>query len=546
MQLFRFSLLLLLSLPFFAQAQHQTEFSRQDSLRGTLNPLRTAYDVHFYNLHLRVDPEQQTIKGYNEVHYVAQNDFERIQLDLFANLTIDSVVFENQRLEFEREGNAFFITFPDTQPAGKLGKVTVFYGGKPIVAERPPWDGGFSWEKDKKGNHWIAVSCEGIGASLWWPNKDHPTEEPDSMAISFEVPDPLVAVANGNLQHTEKLEDGYTRYDWFVHYPINNYNVTLNAAVYEHFSDTYTSQDGEKLALDYYVLAYNLERAKKQFQQVPPMLECFEKLYGKYPFWEDGYALVETPYWGMEHQSAVAYGNNYQNNAYGFDFIIVHESGHEYWGNSITETDHAEMWIHESFTTYTDALFTECRYGYQTYLDYMADMKTKINNQHTILAPKGVNYNHWPDADMYYKGAWMLHSIRNTIDNEEKWFQLLKNTYQEFKRSHVSTEELTGFMDKQSDYNLKPIFDQYLKGLQPPQLEYEIKRRRNKTTIKYRWVTDYAKDFNMPVKLKFGEGEYQTIYPITDQWQEETFKASKDEELKFAHELFYFEEKMKN
>lgn len=546
MRHFFLSLLFTLGVAFFAQAQVKTDFNRQDSLRGSLNPMRTAFDVHFYKLHLRILPEQQAIQGSNEVHFQLKNATQKIQLDLFENLEIDSVLFKGNPVSFQREGNAFFIQFPDTLPAGELTQLTIYYGGKPIIAERPPWDGGFSWEKDQKGNDWIAVSCEGIGASLWWPNKDHPTEEPDSMAISFEVPDKLMAVANGNLRNTEKLGDGFKRYDWFVNYPINNYNVTLNAAVYEHFSETYTSQQGDQLALDYYVLAYNLDKAKEQFKQVPPMLRCFEQLYGKYPFWEDGYALVETPYWGMEHQSAVAYGNNYQNNDYGFDFIIVHESGHEYWGNSITETDHAEMWIHESFTTYTDALFTECRFGYETYLEYMAEMKTKIKNQHPILAPKGVNYNYWPDADMYYKGAWMLHSIRNSLKNDQQWFDLLRQTYQHFKRSHVSTEELIAYMDKHSDYALQPIFDQYLKGIEPPELEYTLQRKGRKVTLQYRWVTDYADDFSMPLKLKFGEGKYRTIYPAA-QWKETTFrKVAKDESPQFAHELYYFKEKHKN
>src|SRR5690606_34322216 len=272
---------------------------------------------------------------------------------------------------------------------------------------------------------WIGVACEGIGASLWWPNKDHLSDEPDSMRMSYTVPSGLMAVGNGIFRNQKDLGNGFTQFDWFVHYPINNYNVTVNIAKYAHLEDTYRSKDGDTLALDYYILENNADTARAHFKQVIPMLACFEESYGKYPFWKDGYALVETPYWGMEHQGAIAYGNEYENNAFDFDFIIVHESAHEYWGNSVSVNDHGEMWIHEAFTTYAEALYLECRDDYKTSVAYLLTQKPNIKNQLPILGPIGVNYSGWEDADMYYKGSWMLHSMRNTIDNDALWHKTI-------------------------------------------------------------------------------------------------------------------------
>ncbi|MTI30600.1 M1 family peptidase [Cytophagales bacterium RKSG123] len=515
-------------------------FTHADSLRGQLSPLRRAYKVYFYDLNLRINPSSKSIKGYNDIYFTAQSTFDRIQVDLFENMIIDQIIFKDQKLDFQRDGNAFFVEFPEKVNKGSIGNLRIYYHGQPLEASNPPWEGGFSWSKDEKGRDWIGVSCEGLGASLWWPNKDHPTAKPDSMSITIEVPSPLMEVSNGQLRNVIPLQDGYTRFQWFVTYPINNYNVTLNAAHYAHFSDTYTALDGDKIPLDYYVLDYNLDKAKKHFKQTQGMLQCFEELYGKYPFPRDGYGLVETPYWGMEHQGAIAYGNNYKNNSFGFDFILIHESGHEYWGNSVTESDHAEMWIHEAFTTYSDALYIECRFSYGKFLTYMQDMKSKIANREPILAPMGVNYNFWNDSDMYYKGAWMLHSIRNTIDNEEEWFALLFNLYQNFKYSNVSSDDIIDFLDENTKYNLRPIFRQFLLGVDPPKLIYSVQQKGKTAKLKFKWETDYAWDFNMPMKVKFGTGKYYTIYP-TNKWQTENFNTQKADRIKFADELFYFE-----
>jgi aminopeptidase N len=364
-----------------------------------LTPLRTYYDLTYYHLDVKVDTLTKSIVGSNEIKFTVVEDFDRMQVDLFENIKIERIVFEDGvLLPYEREYNAVFITYPGILRKNSLHEVTVYYSGQPIVAKRPPWQGGFTWTNDKNGNPWIAVTCQGSGASLWWPNKDHQGGEPDSMMISVTIPRGLMDVSNGRLRNKTELSDGWTRYDWFVSYPMNNYNVTLNIGKYAHFSDLFTNDN--TLTLDYYVMPYNLDRAKEQFDQVKSVMECFEKSFGEYPFRNDGYKLVESPHLGMEHQSAVAYGNNYLQGYNGtassevgllFDFIIVHETSHEWWGNSVTSTDIADMWIHESFGAYAEAVYVECMYGYEDALKYINGKKPDVSNTRSIIGVYGVN-----------------------------------------------------------------------------------------------------------------------------------------------------------
>ena len=416
----------------FAQVNYfeKYQFTEADTLRGMLRPERTCYDVTFYDLQIKVDIDNRYISGYNEIHFKTISDFSKIQIDLFENMKITKIVFERNNLNFVRIHNAVFIDFPQ-QNKGVTNSFRVYYEGYPRTAKRAPWDGGFTWSKDKNGNPWVAVSCEGIGASLWFPNKDHLSDEPDSVRIGVAVPNDLTCVSNGNLENTISEKD-YKRFNWLVSYPINNYNITLNIADYAHFSDTYKSEDGENLALDYYVLPENLIKAKKHFEQVKPMLAAYEKFFGKYPFWDDGFALVETPYLGMEHQSAIAYGNQYKRgylggmipNGINFDYIIIHESGHEYWGNSISCGDHAEMWIHESFCTYSEALYVEYMYNYKEAIRYLNFQRNFVENRKPILGPMNVNFDGWDHSDHYYKGALILNTLRSSINDDKKmvWF----------------------------------------------------------------------------------------------------------------------------
>ncbi|MEA5459892.1 M1 family metallopeptidase [Arcicella sp. LKC2W] len=531
--------------PIFAQ------FSRQDSLRGTLSAVRSCYDVTFYDLKLKVIPTSQTIEGSNTIYYKATTDFKKMQVDLFANMQIETISQNDKPLKFTREGNATFIHFSDIQKKNKKYAIKIEYRGKPQIARNPPWDGGFTWKKDPNGKDWIVVSCEGTGASLWFPNKDHLSDEPDSVKITCAVPKGLMCVSNGNLRSSKELKNDapasnnkslngvsfqpFMEYEWFVSYPINNYNISLNIADYANFKDVYTAQDGDKLELDYYVLKPNLEKAKAHFKQVKPMLACYEKLFGKYPFWKDGYALVETPYWGMEHQSAVAYGNNYRNNEYGFDFIIIHESGHEYFGNSLSCNDHAEMWIHESFTTYMEALYVECMQNYEKSIKYLEKQKAGIRNAEPMIGALGVNYPQ-PDSDIYYKGTWMLHTLRNVINDDKIWFETLKGLATKFRISNVTTEQVIQYFNEKTGMNLSPIFNMYLKTKQIPVLQYQINTKSDNTVeVRYRWKETTP---TMPIKAGFGIQKYEVISPNTE-WQTKIFPKVEGQEFKIATELFY-------
>lgn len=516
-----FSILLLLLASFLSQAQ---EFTRADTLRGTLSPLRSCFDVTYYYLHVEVDIDNKNIAGYNDIYFDVVEDFSRLQIDLFEHMNIRGIDYEGTELKYEREFNAVFVDFPRTLKKGEKARIRVNYDGAPIVAKNAPWDGGFVWAKDKNENDWVGVACEGMGASSWWPNKDHLSDEPDSMTLSFAVPKDLVCVANGRLREKRKYPDNMAEYIWHVSYPINNYNVTMNIGKYSHFSETYTAEDGSELDCDYYVLPYNVEKAKKQFKQVEPMMRCFEQAFGKYPFWNDGYKLVETPYLGMEHQGAIAYGNKYKPGYMGtypgdmdFDYIIIHETGHEWWGNSVSMNDLADMWIHESFCTYSEAVYVECMYGYDKMLDYLMSQKIYISNGSPIVGTFGVNQE-GNSTDMYYKGAWVLHTLRTVVDNDKLWKETIKGIATEFERTNVDGSEIIAYFNEKLGEDYSWYFDQYLYHSAIPAFEYKFKGGLfGKGKFSYRWDTD-NEEFKMPLKVSFGEGTEQTLKPVKE-WQ---------------------------
>lgn len=523
-------------------------FTKADTLRGALRPERTCYDVHYYALDVRIDPRKKAIRGFVDINYTAVSDFERLQIDLFENMTIDRILHQDKELSYTREYNAVFVDFPAVQEAGSEGRIRVHYHGRPTVAANAPWDGGFVWSEDRRGRDWIAVACEGTGASLWWPNKDHLSDEPDSMLISLTVPNGLMAVANGNLLDVDEGSKE-TRYDWFVSYPIDNYNVTLNIGHYAHFSDAYYADDGDTLALDYYVIDYNEARAKEHFEQTKTVLACYEKYLDKYPFWEDGFAMVETPYLGMEHQSAIAYGNQYMRGYLGgmiprdmdWDYIIVHETGHEYFGNSIGCHDMAEMWIQESFTTYLEAVYVEYTMSYDDANRYLAKQQLFIYNQEPIIGPKGVNWDHWKGSDHYFKGSWVLHTLRHAIGDDEKWWAIFKGFYREHSLSLVTTEDFLAYVNEATGNDWTAFFDQYLRYPQPPLLEYQLEEKGKNLKVRYRWVTD-VEQFVMPVVVGNGEKEI-TILPNTSEWQEAVLFNSKASDFKVATDRFLIKTK---
>ncbi len=532
----------------FAQLQHDAKepvFTRADTLRGMLTPLRTCYDVKYYNLYVRIDTSDHSIKGSNVIYFKAVNDFNKMQVDLFPNMKIDRIEFEKyDSLKYTREFGAVFISFPEKLLKDKYYRIKIYYHGVPQEAKNPPWDGGFVWAEDNNGNPWIAVACQGTGASLWWPNKDHQSDEPDSMLINISVPASLEEVSNGRLRSTEPETGDYKKYTWFVSYPINNYDVTFNIAKYAHFSDFHIEPDGDTLTLDYYVLPYNLEKAKKQFVQAKSMLNCFEKYFGSYPFVRDGYKLVETPYLGMEHQSAVAYGNKYLNGYLGnsaaeigmkFDFIIIHESAHEWWGNSITSKDIADMWIHESFGQYCEALYVECMYGRLDALDYINAHKSRVMNNRPIIGH--YNVNNEGSGDMYPKGMLMLNTLRSVIDNDGEWFKLIKDLYQHFKYQTVTAEDIVDFVNKETGRDFTYFFDQYLRYPHLPKLELKSEHKDGKEEVAYRWHAD-VKNFNMPIKVTTSPGEFEFIYP-SESWKTLTLEGMTADQFKVAEDLFY-------
>lgn len=495
------------------------EFTRQDTLRGTITPEREWWDLSYYHLSVEVLPEEKRIVGSNIVQYRVLKSHNSLQIDLQAPLKITKVVQNGKELKFSSEGNAHFIALVDQQNKGDVKELTIYYEGTPKEAVRAPWDGGFSWKKDANGTDFIATSCQGLGASVWWPCKDHMYDEVDSMDISVEVPEHLTDVSNGRLKKIDRNRNKQTRtFHWTVKNPINNYGINLNIGDYVNWSQTYKGEKGD-LDVNYWALNADEEKAKKQFQEVPRMLEAFEHWFGPYPFYEDGFKLVQTPYLGMEHQSSVTYGNGFQNGYLGrdlsttgwgmkFDFIIVHESGHEWFANNITHKDMADMWIHESFTNYSESLFLEYFFGKEAGQEYVRGTRTEITNTKPMIGPYDVNYEGYP-IDVYYKGGNMLNTLRTVVNNDEKWRAVLRGLGQHFYHQTVTTTELETYMADFLQLDLKSFFDQYLRDRRLPTLEYYFKEGR----LYHRWINAIS-TFNMPVDVIVG-GKSMRILPTT-------------------------------
>lgn len=514
----------------FAQAQ----FTRKDSLFGGLRIERTSFDVLRYDLNITINPEKKEISGHNDITFKAVNPTKKIQLDLFDNMKIDGITHQNfGKLEYIREENAVFVQFPSSLIQDSVYTIRFMYHGNPKIAKNAPWDGGFVFKKDSNGKDFIGVAVQGTGASLWYPVKDSQSDEPDfGTSVKVTVPNGLMNVSNGRFQGSTDLGNGYTRWDWEVKNPINTYSITVNIADYVHFSDSLPNLD-----IDYYVLRENAEKAKIHFDaDVKPMMNCFQSKFGNYPFAEDGFKLVESPYLGMEHQSAVAYGNKYRKGYLGsdlsgtgvgmfFDYIIIHETGHEWFGNSITSQDIADMWIHEGFTTYTETVFVECMKGYEAALKYVNGQARNVQNDKPIIGTYGVNKR--GSGDMYYKGSLLLNTLRHVINDDTKWWQLLYNYSEHFKKQIITTEMVIAYFNEQTNMDLTPIFKQYLYTANIPALEY----KKIGTELQYQWK-NVNSDFNMPVDIAFGK-EIVRLYPTTQKQKIKlkNFKKSKSFEI---------------
>ncbi len=515
--------------------KQQKVFTHADTLRGTYGPSRDWWDVLKYDLHVKFNINDSTISGYNTIQFQALKKGDVMQIDLQEPLVLDSIEYSistkskagktktslNGTLgknDFKKDGNAYFFTISNYE-LRTINSLTVFYHGKPRIAKRPPWDGGLIWKKDRNNNPWVSIACQGLGASVWYPCKDHQADEPDSAEMYITVPDSLMCVGNGRFRGKINNGDGTATYDWAVVNPINNYCIIPYIGKYAHFSEVYKGEKGD-LDMDYWVLEYNLEKAKKQFTDATRMMKAFEHWFGPYPFYEDGYKLVEAPHLGMEHQSATAYGNGYQNGYLGrdlsgsgwglkWDFIIVHESGHEWFANNITSKDIADMWIHEGFANYSETLFTDYFYGKEAGNAYVIGTRKNIQNDIPIIGPYNVNQE--GSSDMYYKSGNMLHAIRQVINDDEKFRMILRGLNKTFYHQTVTTKQIEDYINKHSKIDFSKVFDQYLRTTQIPVLEYKIEGHK----LSYRY-TNCVIGFNLPLKIIFKTEQW--IKP-TEEWK---------------------------
>jgi aminopeptidase N len=522
-------------------------FTHTDTLRGSNGPGRSWWNATKYDLHVDFNIADSTISGYNIISFKEiKNDHPGfLQIDLQEPMIIDSVVLIHgnltaRKLSFSKEGNAWFVTLDDsgnkqkgwkiypplsalkndssqnTHQKDSILQLTIFYHGKPKVAKNAPWDGGLVWTKDKAGNPWVAVACQGLGASVWYPCKDYQGDEPDSAEMHFTAPSDLKIISNGRLRDTKDIGNGKSVYTWAVVNPINNYDISPYIGKYVHWGEIYEGEKGD-LTMDYWVLDSNLAKSKEQFKDAPRMMKAFEYWFGPYPFYEDGYKLVDAPYLGMEHQSAVAYGNAYKNGYRGrdlsgsgwgmkWDFIIVHESGHEWFGNNITAKDVADMWIHEGFTNYSETLFTEYYYGKKAATDYVVGIRKNIRNDKPIIGNYGVNDE--GSGDMYYKAGNMIHMIRQIINNDENFRSILRGLNQTFYHQTVTTKQIQDYINQQSGIDFSKVYDQYLRTIKIPVLEYQNKKGK----IFYRW-NNCVEGFDMPLKIYDQKGKLIFIHP---------------------------------
>jgi aminopeptidase N len=508
--------------------------TRAEVLRGEYGRYRANNDLLFYHLDIRVDPEKKFLSGRNTIRFrMLQND-TRIQLDLYANLAVDKILLGTTPLTFTRELNTVWVDFPETLRSGRTYSIDFHYSGTPKEQGR---FGGISFEKDPAGRPWVFTACEDDGAAIWWPNKDQWRDEVERMDISVSIPNDLVDVSNGRLIGKTDLGDGFTRWDWSVRYPINNYNVALNIGRYVHFADRLGD-----LSLDYYVLPENIEKAKKQFAQAGPMLQAFEKSFGEYPFRKDGYKLIEVPYAGMEHQSAVAYGNRFLNGylerdwtgvgiSLTFDFIIIHESGHEWFGNAVSAADVSDMWIHEGWTTYLEGVYVEHLLGgTAAAIRYLNGLKPRVKNAQPIITQRGIHRQ--PDQDMYFKAALFLNTLRSVVDDDPKWWATARGFYQRFKYQNIMTEDVVAYFNAQLGRNLTPVFDQYLRRAALPTLELAF---QPDGSLAYRWKAD-EHAFAMPVRI--GTRDSWTAIEPTTSWKVMQTSLRKDS-IEVATDRYY-------
>lgn len=513
--MFRLALFLLLPVVVFSQ----NKYTHADSLKGRITKEREWWDVLHYELHASFNEKDSTVFGFNKTTYKTVTPMQTMHVDLRQPMVLDSVIQDKKKCSWRKDGDAYFINLSSEQQANHLNQITFYFHGKPTAAKLPPWDGGMVWKKDKNKNPWISIACQGMAGSVWFPNKDHMYDEPDSVSFFITAPKDLMSVAGGKLRSVQDNNNGTKTYNWAVVNPINNYCIIPYIGKYVNFKDTFNGKGGV-LDINYWVLEYNLEKAKEHFKETKIMLRCFEDWFGKYPFYEDGFKLVESPYLGMEHQSAVAYGNGYQKGYLGrdlsqsgwgmkWDFIIVHESGHEWFGNNISVKDVADNWVHEGFTSYSESLYTEYLFGKDAGADYVIGTRKTIDNDVPVIGDYEVNRD--GSGDMYNKAANMLHTIRHLVNNDSLWKLFLQDINKTFWHTTTTSKEVEAYMIKYLKLDLTKIFDQYLRTTQIPVFEYFWKD----DVLSLRW-SNCVKGFNMPVRINIGTNSL--LLRPTEKW----------------------------
>lgn len=481
-------------------SKHTTATSESDYFIscGVNTKYRACFDILHYDLNVRYNIKNKSIAGSNTITFRTLTSSDTLQLDLHANMLLDSIVFQQKKVLPVRIGNIFYVLFSHKLEALKISKLKIYYHGKPVEATNPPWEGGIVWKTDKLNNPWVGVACEGLGASSWWPCKDYLADKPDSVRCVYEVPLGLECVGNGIFVQKKKVNKKYNSFEWKTSYPIANYNITFNIGKYAQFQEVHR-YDKDSLLMDYYVMPYNLTKAKKHFTQTDTILQVFEHYFGKYPFPKDGYALIETSYAGMEHQGAISYGNNFKTN-YLVDFIILHETAHEWWGNNVAVDDLAEMWIQESFATYSEWLYYEKLYGTATAQGYADHQRTMIKNEKPMLGNRGVCFPSLDNLDIYYKGAWMIHTLRSWTNNDSLWFATIKGLQTNFGKQPVNTAMLLPYLKQQLKILLEEVVNYYLTSTKLPVLEYELlPLASDSCTLRYQWRVEKGFKFDMPV-----------------------------------------------
>ncbi|MEO0473919.1 MAG: M1 family metallopeptidase [Bacteroidota bacterium] len=528
-------------IPAFKKAKPLPAYTKWDSLRGFNGPMRNWFDVKHYDLHLRVDPYYKRVSGYNDISFEPRIQADSMQIDLHPALSVKAVVLDGDTLSYRRVRRAILMGMPEDLLPDRMHVLRVVYEGEPPVAKQPPWQGGFVWEETQDDAAWVGVACQFDGASVWWPLKDHPTDEPDSVDIHLEVPLGLKAISNGRLI-TNYPGINWEYFHWKISYPINLYNLTVYVGPYLHFSEPYPYNDslGE---LDFYVLPHHEEQARKQFPKTVGILQFLEKRFGNWPWPRDGFKMVESPYYGMEHQTAIAYGNNFQDNEWGFDYIILHETAHEWWGNSLSAADMADLWLHEGFATYSEALYVEEKMGQEAYLNYLKKQYWGIiGNWERMIGQKGVHAHYSPD--IYPKGAWILHSLRSVYANDSLFFDLLKNFATRYRQSLISTQTFINYVNQHSGKDFGPFFQQYLFNHNAPRLELKIEKEKGKKLLVYRWK-NAIEGFDIPVRIQRTKGKEQSEFTLvpTPYWQRLEIKGGKYEAKMFDYYMGvkYFE-----